>query len=202
MTTVAERAMRHVEHLLIDAESDELLEGLLIGMSNGLERAGEIAYGTDTCPGERVLTDPAVCPLWALPHAALWVGGTVPARPAGLTDEEWETYARAAVVAPFGALRGSPRALRILVSGYITPGALIRIRTRIDDDPFVTQVIVSPDDCPDPDALLAAMNADDVVLAGGKVLLELSATPLINEGTRLINDATAVIDEAELGDVT
>jgi hypothetical protein len=173
VTIVGDLVVRHLRHLEIDDESDELLHALARSLVTGIERAGEVAYGTPDCPAERVLTDPAVCPAWALPHAQQYTGGVTPPRPPGLTDEQWIAYWRQAAIQPFGALRGSPSALLTHAAAYLTAGANLRIVQRYGGDPFLTLVIARPDECPDPDALVAAVNADDVVIGGGRVDLAL-----------------------------
>jgi len=187
--TAAERALEHLEFLRVDPVSDAFLEGLVAAYCTGQERASTVAHGLDGVDGERVLTDPSVCPEWALPHAAMWVGGVVPARPPNLTDTEWLAYARMAVIEPFGALRGSPRALLTLARAFMVPGAALRIIARYDNDPFETRLLARPADVPNPALLVSAVNADDVVIAGGRVQLslidsvtwtELAATPWQN----------------------
>lgn len=172
MGTAALRAARHVRHLRTgDQENDDLLDGMTVGLTAGLQRPVEIAHGLqDGTPGERVLTDPAVCPFWALPHAAQWVGGKMPARPPGLTDPEWETYARESILDYAGAYRCSPRALRKLAARYLTGDKSIQLVYRYLDD-YTTLLIVRPAELDDEPALLAAVNHDDVVMAGGRVVL-------------------------------
>lgn len=172
-SSVGDIVVHNLRHLEIDDESDELLYALARGLAHSLERAGEVAYGTPDCPAERVLTDPAVCPAWALPHAQLYTGGVTPPRPPGLTDDEWIAFWRQAAIEPFGALRGSPRALRTLAAAYLTPDADLRLIASYSNDPYLTLLIARPDECPDPEALVNAVNADDVVIAGGEVQLAL-----------------------------
>lgn len=172
-STAAQMAAQHVRHLRTgDPVEDGLLDGLLIGLTNGQERLTQVAFGlADGTPGERVLTDPRVCPMWALPHAAVWVGGTMPpARPAGLTELEWETYARQYVI-EYGAYRGSPRALRFAAQQFLTPGSEMRLIFGLNNQPFDTLAITRTAETTDPEGLVAALNADDVVLAGARVFL-------------------------------
>lgn len=167
----AQRAARHVAFLKNGDASDTLIDGLLTGMTASLDRMVQIAHGTDDgVPGERVLTDPVVCPFWALPHAAHWVGGVMPVRPAGLTDEEWESYARQAVMEFAGAFRCSPRALVNLTKRYLTGTKTVRLVTRYLDD-WTTLLLLKTGECPDTAALLAAANDKHVVMAGGRVIL-------------------------------
>lgn len=168
----AERSERHVHFLKGEgAQSDALIDGLLVGMTSEMDRMVQIAHGTDDgVDGERVLTDPTVCPFWALPHAAQWVGGVIPDRPAGLTDEEWEDYARAAVFEFAGAYRCSPRVLVNLTKRYLTGTKTVRLVTRYLDD-WTTLLLIKTGECPDTAALLAAVNAPRVVMAGGRVIL-------------------------------
>jgi hypothetical protein len=202
MTSVADRTIRHLRHLREDDESDALLHGLAAGLVDGLEQAGEIAYGIDgdtPVPGERVLTDPAVCPFEQLEHAALWVGGTVPPRPPGMTEEQWHAYARDAVINPFGALRCSPRSLIILARAYMVPGAIdIRVVERYGGEPFLSLVVVRPEDVPDPGLLVKMLNGDDVIIAGGRVDVTLATSAVWSELMTTSWDDLDAITWAEL----
>jgi hypothetical protein len=200
--TAGERALLHLQFLHTgDPAEDQILDAFVQGMSTGLERATQVAHGTDDAEGERVLTDPRVCPFWALPHAALWTGSRMPLRPFGMSDPDWETYARAYVVAALPAYRGGSVALRTVAQRFLTGTKSVKIITRYDGELWDTLVITRPDETADPDALLAALNASDTVIAGELIYLvvtasipwtELAATPW----------ATLVADSRTWNDLT
>lgn len=172
MGSAAQRVRDQVAFLFgVDQDHDRLLGALIDGIAEGIQRPQDVGYGTDLVSGDRVLTDPRVAPAWALPHAALYTGGVMPPRPAGMTDAAYEAYAREAVVQPFGALRGSAEALRIIARQYLTGDRDVTVLERYQDDPYVTVIVTRPAETPDPAALEAAVNDSAVVLAGGKVVL-------------------------------
>lgn len=204
MNVLLNRALGLLEHLLIDEESDRLLVGLVTGLLAPAERLSLIAHGDPDAGIDplQAITDPGVAPLWALPYAAQWTGGTMPPQRAGETDDTYLDRARAEVLLARGMLRGSPRGYLDLARSHAAPDAVMRFVPRLDDDRWEAGVLVRTGDVADPVALEAELNDPDVVVAGLHIEVRNSDAPLIDEATRTIDDATGDIDTATLPDIT
>lgn len=168
--SVADRVLGFVEHLRIDEQSDAILEALAVALSSPLERAHLVAHGNETIPPGAVLRDPRHAPLWALPSAAQWTGGTMPARLVGESDEAYLERARTAVVRPRGMLRGSSTALAELVRPHLTDSQLLTIVEKYRDDPRQTLLVTYEPQTPDPDEIVAIADDPSVVVTGSKIL--------------------------------
>jgi hypothetical protein len=160
--------LNRLEHLRYDAESDRLLRLLVQGLVTGLERAHVVAYGTETCPAERVLSDPLLCPDWALPHAALYTGGTMPERRPGERSSVYTARARQAVIAP-QVLPGTTDASAAAGRALLTGNKAIIVVERYLDDEWRTVFVTQPQETPDPLGFRAAINDPSVVLAGARI---------------------------------
>lgn len=205
MSVITDRVLSQLSYLLIgDAESDQLLTAIATGLLVPAERLSAIAHGDGVLStvAWQILTDPRYAPLWALPYAAQWTGGTMPAQMAGETDDAYLARARMAVVRPRGMFRGSARSLLEVGIAYLTGTKTARVVERVNDDPWLVHFIVRPGEVSDSDALTAALNDPGLVPAGMKVVVIESDSPLIDEGTRTIDTATGVIDTATLADIT
>jgi len=121
---VAERLSALLDHRRTgDPTNDAIVDALCDALGDAMERLGLVAFGDpDTgAPGGRVLRDPSVAPLWALPHAALYTGAVpLPGRRAGESDEDFTARARDAAVYPLGPKRGTHEAIRRTVEPLLT----------------------------------------------------------------------------------
>lgn len=200
MRTPAERVLALVPQLYVDEESDAVLEALIGAWTIGLERPAEVAYGVDArTVAWAVLTDPGVAPLWALPHAALYTGGTMPLRLAGESDEDYLLRARDAVVLPRGMKRGAWSALRAAIRTHLTGSKFVSITEWVDDNPFKLGARVRDDECPDPAVVRATANADDAIPAGMKVEIVLASGPLWDEANVAWDATTGAWDDNNIG---
>jgi hypothetical protein len=167
MSLLADRAFNLLSYLLIDDESDTLLEGLVRGLLEPAERLSIVAHGDgDTLAPWQAITDPAVAPLWGLPAAAQWTGGVMPAQLAGESDDDFLARARAAVVHPRGMLRGSARSLTLIAQGYLTGTKTVTILNQLSGDLWTVGVEVFEAEVTDLDAMTAALNDNAVIIAG------------------------------------
>lgn len=203
--TAANRALAFLQHLKIDPESDAILEALTTALASGLERAALVAHGDTTTPPAAAIRDPRYAPLWGLPAAANWTGGTMPARQAGESDDDYLERARIAVVRPRGMRRGSSRSLADTAREHLTgpwDDRWVQVTERYDGDEWATLVTTRTDQTPDVAALLAACNAPDVLVAGEEVVHAFDDSPLIGQMSAVIDDIAVEIDDMTLADVT
>lgn len=199
-----DRAHWLLRHLLIDPESDRLLHGLTQALLAPADRLSLVAHGNGSLAAWDALTDPAVAPGWALPHAAQYTGGTMPARFAGESDEDYTERARREVVRPRGMLRGSPQALLDIAQPYLTDigRRSIRVAQRVNDDPDLAVILVRAGGVTDEPGLVAALNHPEVVTAGMEIQVQFSDAPLIDEWARTIDATPATPDTATVADFT
>jgi hypothetical protein len=161
VTHVAERILSLLQHLMPegDEENATLLEGLVYGIGDSAERLGVLAYGNEdgTIPPGEALSNPAVAPAWALPHAALYTGGIVPGRMAGESEAAWLARARDAVVYPSGMRRGSHRAVQLAAAPFLTGTKQVVILDVEPTDPYSLVVRVRESEVVDADAVRLAI---------------------------------------------
>lgn len=180
--TVGDRILALLEHRRIDAESDAILEGLVGAIGDAADRLGLIAYGDDGLIGPgAALTDPAVAPAWALVHAALYTGGTVPPRAAGELEADWLARAREAVVYPAGMRRGTHAAIRRAVEPHLTGTRRVIIFDQVGG-PYDLVVRTRVSETPDPAAVELAI-AGSYVSGGpkGAIRAELVLTYVVSD---------------------
>lgn len=198
---VQRRLMGLLEHLRIDDDSDEILAALLGGWGDMLERAALVAYG-DPENGIRpwqVLTDPAVAPLWALPHAVMYTGGRLAPQLDSESDDDYLARAREEAIYPRGMWRGSARAMEVALKPLLTGTRYVRVIQRYNDDVWQILVIVKRGEAADEDAVRVRANDGDLVVAGTRVTLSIVDAPIVDEGDELaIDAATLTIDDAEV----
>lgn len=168
--TAAERVLGLLPQLYANPASDAVLAALITAWCWGLERPADVAYGTDLAPRTwDALSNPAVAPTWALPHAAQYTGGTMPVRLAGESDTDYYARARAAVVRPRGMLRGAYSALVSALQAHLTGAKFVSIVEWVDDSPWMLAARVRADEAPDIGLLAEVANAPDAVPAGMRV---------------------------------
>lgn len=171
---VAAELLLHLQHLLIDEQTDHgiadpagsnrVLHALLQAFAAPFGRSHAVAHGEGDLEPWRVLTDPAVAPVWALPYAAQFAGGVVPPRLDGETDDAYLARARQAVVFPRGMKRGGAEAIRIAVEATLTGSRRVFIRERANDDAWSLYVHTLSAETPDPGA--TRREAESVAAAG------------------------------------
>jgi hypothetical protein len=179
--TAADRALGLLAHMRVDEQSDAILEALITAWMSGLERPAQVAYGTDTAATWEVLSDPMLAPLWALPHAAMYTGGTIPPRQPGETNDAYLQRARDEVVRPRGMLRGAYSALKTAIQAHLSGSKFVQIVEWVDGNAFRLVARVLADECADPQAAYQAANDDDVIWAGMKCQIVLSTGPVWDE---------------------
>lgn len=157
--SAADDARRFVDHLRVDEASDAILDALVDASLELLDRAYLIAHGDDSMPPLAAVTDPRVAPLWGLPYAAVWVGGEMPGRRPGETDEDYTARARHAVVYPRGMRRGSFEILRSSVAETLTGNRTVMVTERANGDLYALLVQTYAAETPDPAATAAAAYA-------------------------------------------
>lgn len=168
--SAADRVLALLPQLHVNDESDRILRILATAWMSGLERSGDVAYGTEPNEGPyEALTNPVLAPLWALPHASQWTGGTMPARLPGEDDASYLVRARAEVVRPRGMLRGSYSALVTTLQSHLTGSKFVSIVEWVDGSPWKLSARVLADEVTDVDLLNAVANASNAVPAGMRV---------------------------------
>lgn len=165
--TPDEQALAHLGFLEVDPESDDLLAALLRALMSQLVRPALIALGDETLRPWQAISDPAAAPLWALPHAAQYTGGQMPARQPGESDDAYLARARHEVVYPRGMRRGSAAAVLSAARLHLTGTQTVVFRERFGGDPWLLGVRTRVDETPDPPAVEAAIRE---VLPAGIVL--------------------------------
>lgn len=216
MNQALEHLMALMEHRQIDATSDTIMQAILEAIAiDAMERLSVIAYGDPDAdppvPPGKALNDPQVAPLWALAHAALYVGARMPGRLPGETDEAYTARARDAVIFPIGIKRGSHEAVRRSISPFLTGTKTISITDQAGGDPYALQVRTITAETPDPAAVQKALEGD-YVSGGvrGAIRAELKLTYIVSpsvtwaEGTRAFNAVAGTVTFANVtyGDVT
>jgi hypothetical protein len=168
--TAAERALALLAHLRVDEDSDQILESLVGAWTDGLERPAQVAHSETGGPWE-ALTNPERAPLWALPHAAQWTGGTIPARQSAEDDTAYLLRARAEVLRPRGMLRGAYSALVTTIQAHLTGSRFVSIVEWIDESAWKLAARVRDEECADPAAVYAAANHPSAIPAGMHVAI-------------------------------
>lgn len=158
--------------------NDAILEAFCQGIGEALERLGVVAFGDAGVPGGRVLRDPSVAPLWALPHAAMYTGATLPGRMPGESDADYLVRARDAAVYPLGIRRGTHEAVRRTVQPLLTGTKTVFIADNFGDE-YGILVRTVEGETPDPAAVEAALTGSYVSGGGrGAIRAELLLTYL------------------------
>lgn len=148
-----------------DPENNAVLDALIGSVAEAADRLGIIAFGTDEIPPGQALSNPAVAPDWALPHAGLYTGGVMPGRLAGETDEDYLARARDALVYPLGIKRGTEEAVRRVTEPLLTGTRSVFI-SYSGGDPYLVAVRTITSETPDAAAVQAAIEGS--YYSGGK----------------------------------
>lgn len=166
-----------------DDENNAIVDALALALGDVFARFGLIAFGDAEAgiEGSRILRDPTVAPLWALPHAALYVGAKLPGRLVGESDADYTARARDAAVYPFGLRRGTHEAVRRRIRAHLTGTQQVFISDNFGDD-YGIYVRTLPDETPDP-ALIERLLEGDFVSGGepGAIRAELALTYIADE---------------------
>lgn len=207
MSVMAERALALLDYLRIDGDTEHntLLEALVLGLLAPADRLSLIAHGDGGTIGPwAAITDPAVAPLWALPHSSQWTGGVPPQRRADEDDATYLERGRAAVLEPRGMRRGSDVSLALAALPHLGGTQSIRIVQFPADNVWRVLVLVKGTEVLDPIALEEAVNHPEVIRAGMRAEIVTSDQPLWQEATVTFADVdpgvTAV--NVTLADVT
>ena len=161
-----------------DAENNAIVDAFALALGDVFDRLGHVAFGDPEqgVRGEQILRDPAVAPLWALAHAALYTGAKLPTRLAEETDEQYVARARDASVYPLGIRRGTHEAIRRAIQSELTGTKAVYIADDFgtDYDLYVRTLI---EETPDP-ARVERLLAGDFVSGGerGAIRAELILT--------------------------
>lgn len=176
-----------------DVENNAVLDAIIGGIADAADRLSLIAFGSDTVPPGRALTDPSVAPDWALAHAAMYTGGILPGRQATELYDAWVARARAAVVYPAGIKRGTEEAVRRAAEPYLTGTKTVVISVG-GGDPYQMVVRTITSETPTP-ALVQAAIEGSYVSGGQRGALRaeqtlsylVSDSPTFAEGTRAMS---------------
>lgn len=166
MGHVADRLRVLLAHRYVDGdtENNAILDAVTDAIGDVAERIGTIAFGdpANGIPAGRVLDDPSVAPLWALPHSALYTGAIpLPGRNAGETDAAYLARARDAAVYPLGIKRGSHEAVRRAVQPLLTGLKQVFIADNYGADyGILVRTVLA--ETPDPTAVRKALEGDYV----------------------------------------
>lgn len=164
-----------------DAENNAIVGAFADALADVFEPLGLIAYGDEEArlDGARVMTDPAVAPLWALPHAAMYVGAKLPGRLPGEADADYLARARDAVVYPRGIRRGTHEAIHRAVRPHLT-GTKTVIISDSYGGAYDIYVRTQTAETPDPAAVLQVLEGDYVSGgASGAIRAELALTYVV-----------------------
>ena len=147
-----------LEHLRVDEESDVTLDALCHALAAGVGRVHQVAVGDDVLRPWQALTDPGAAPLWSIGHAAQYVGGQLPARLPGESDDAWLARARWMTAHSLGMLRGGLEAITRMVQETLTGQQRVWIR-QATSGPFEAVVHTMASETPNPAATAEAANA-------------------------------------------
>lgn len=180
MTFLADRFAELLAHRRIedDAENNAIVDALALAFADAFDRLGLVAFGDPEADldGGRIVTDPEVAPLWALPHAALYTGAALPTRLADEDDASYTARARDAAVYPLGIRRGTHEAIRRRIQPYLEGAKTVFIADAYSG-PYRIFVRTLIGETPDP-ALVEKVLVGDYVSGGepGAIRAELVAT--------------------------
>ena len=118
----------------------------------------QVAVGDDVLRPWQALTDPGAAPLWSIGHAAQYVGGQLPARLPGESDDAWLARARWMTAHSLGMLRGGLEAITRMVQETLTGQQRVWIR-QATSGPFEAVVHTMASETPNPAATAEAANA-------------------------------------------
>lgn len=159
MTTAVDATLARVAFLRRDADSDAVLAGLVGGILAVFDRCYLIGHGAPGCDGSRTTTDPSVAPAWALDHAALYTGGTVPARHPGEPEDAHLARARVEITSPTGMRAGSRGAAIAAATMWLTGTRTLIFRETWQGSIWRVMLVTRPAETPDPAAVRAAVEA-------------------------------------------
>jgi hypothetical protein len=117
-----------------------------------LEQVGEVFDPEGDVPPLAPILDPELCPEWALPWLAQFVGVRLPA---GMAPD----VARVVITDVAGFKRGTPAALTAAASFFLTGTRTVYFNERLANDPYRLGVITLAGETPDPAQVLAAILA-------------------------------------------
>lgn len=122
------------------------------GIGRMLEQLAEVFDPEGDAPPLAPILDVDLCPDWALPWLAQWVGVQLPV---GITADQ----ARLLIREVSGFKRGTPAALRAAAAYYLTGTRRVYFNERLADNAYRLGVITLASETPDPAQVLAAIMA-------------------------------------------
>ena len=159
-TPLGERLRERTQPL---APNDELYgyahAYLCEGIGRMLAQVAEVCDPEGDLPPLAPLLDIDLCPDWALPWLAQWVGVRLPS---GVSESE----ARALIRSVAGFSRGTPVAIEAALASVLTGTKTVFFRER-DGSPYRLEVVTLTGETPDPAATLAVLKTQ---IPGGIVL--------------------------------
>ena len=199
MSVLSDRVVNLIGYL-----EDPLLEAFAAGMLEPADDLSLIAHGDGgTIRPWEALMDPNNAALWALPYAAQWTGGIMPTRFANETDDDYLTRARAELDHPRGMRRGGATSLEVIAQGYLTGNKTVRVWERWEGEIWGVCVEVKESECPDLDAVSAALHDPEIWPAGFVLTVTTDHAPIVDEGGIPIDSTagTVTVDLATLDEV-
>lgn len=168
-TSFGERLRERTQPLAPDDAANGFAHAYLCeAFSRMFREVQEVFDPDDPLPPFAPLLDPQLCPEWALPWLAQWVGTKLP-------DGVSPADARVIIADVAGFRRGTPAALRAAAQFYLTGTKTVYFRERDQDGadpPYTLQIVTLISETPNPDAVLAALTAQKpggIILNYGQV---------------------------------
>jgi hypothetical protein len=150
MSPQGERLAERTGPMAVDDEARDWAHAILCGaLGEVLEQVGEIADPEDPYPPMAPLLSAELCPAWALPWLAQFVGVSIPV---GATEQQ----ARDIVTDVAGFKRGTPAAMRAAAGLFLTGEKTVFFRER-DGSPYRIEVVTLTSETPDPAKVLNAL---------------------------------------------
>lgn len=185
MSIAADRLLVLLDHRRTgDPVNDAILEALCGALGDAMERLAVVGFGDPVtgAKGDSVLRDPSVAPLWALAHAALYTGASLPGKMADESDIDYLARARDAAVYPFGIRRGTHEAVRRAVTPFLTGAKDVFIADAYGGDQYMLMVRTRSGETPNPTVVRKALEGDYV--SGGQpgaIRAELALTYVLSD---------------------
>jgi hypothetical protein len=200
-TPFAEAVYARLAPIAADDEAlDWPLLRFIVALSEMFAKVEAVARSGDGRVPYSRMVDVTVCPAFALPFLAQFVGVRLRPLRTGETASDWAIYARDAITRRGGRNRGRPDAMLSAVEETLAGLRSARLLERAGGDAYALTLVTRPGETPDAAATVAAALTQKP--AGIVLTHTITDYVLIDEGTRTINAATGTIDAAALADVT
>jgi hypothetical protein len=164
-------------------DPDGLLHDYIGAISHPMREIDELVRDTPEGCGWSVILDVAACPTKGLRWLSQIAGVVLRPQRATETLEQWDAYARAAIVEQAGHKRGTLGAQISAIKDTLTGTKLVRMIERVGGDAWAQTAIVRTSECASSAVTLAAWLTQKP--AGIVPTLTLSDDPLWVEATKV-----------------